>query len=75
MFYQLSLGELKLQLQTEMLTLQKLQGKSGTEAERRKHVTEFGRQKAWLEREPEIVQVIENILRKGNKNKTWMRYF
>jgi hypothetical protein len=65
-FYQLSLGELKLQLQTEMQILRKLQGKNGTDADRRKHVTELGRQQAWLKHEPEIVQVIKDILQRGN---------
>jgi hypothetical protein len=72
--YQLSLGELKSQLQTEMQTLQKLQGNSGTDAVRRKHVTEIGRHQAWLEHEPEIVRVIEDILQTGNKNNIWVRY-
>jgi hypothetical protein len=66
--YQLSLGELRAQLQTEMQTLQKLQGESGTAAERRRHVTEFGRHQAWLEHEPEIARVIEDILQTGKKN-------
>jgi hypothetical protein len=73
--YQLSLGELKSQLQTEMQTLQKLQGKSGTDEERRRHVTELGRHQAWLEHEPEVARVIEDILQTGNKNNIWVRYF
>jgi len=72
---QLSLGELKSQLQMEMQTLQKLQGKIGTDAERRRHVTELGRHQAWLEHEPEIARVIEDILQAGNKNNIWVRYF
>jgi hypothetical protein len=71
--YQLSLGDLKLQLQKEMETLQKLQGESGTDAERRKYVTAIGRHHAWLEHEPEIARVIENILNAGNKNNIWVR--
>jgi hypothetical protein len=51
-----------------MQTLQKLQGQNGTNAERRKHVTELGRQQAWLEHEPEVIQIIEDILQRGNKN-------
>jgi len=72
--YQLSLGELKSQLQTEMQTLQKLQEKSGTDAERR-HVIELGRHQAWLEHEPEIARVIEDILQGGNKNNICLMYF
>jgi len=73
--YQLSLGVLKSQLQTEMQTLQKLQGKNGTDAEKRRHVTELGRHQAWLEHEPEIARVIGDILQGGNKNNMWVRYF
>jgi hypothetical protein len=73
--YQLSLGELKSQLQREMQTLQKLQEKSGTDSERKRHVTELGRHQAWLEHEPEIARVIEDILQTGNKNDIWVRYF
>jgi hypothetical protein len=49
-----------------MKTLETLQGKSGSEAERRKHVTELGRQQAWLERESDIVKVIKGVLQRGN---------
>ena len=73
--YQLSLEELKSQLQTEIQTLQKLQGKNGTDAERRKHVTELARQQAWLEHEPQIAHVIEDVLQRGNKNNICVRYF
>jgi len=62
----LSLEELQSQLQAEMKTLETLQGKSGSEAERRKHVTELGRQQAWLERESDIVKVIKGVLQRGN---------
>jgi hypothetical protein len=73
--YQLSLGELKSQLEIEMQTLQNLQAKSGSDAERRRHVTELGRHQAWFEHEPEIARVIEDILQTGNKNYIGLRYF
>jgi len=58
-----------------MQTLQRLQGRSGTDAERRRDVTELGRHQAWLELEPEIARVIEDILQTGNKINIWVRHF
>jgi hypothetical protein len=65
-FYQLSLEELQSQLQVEIKTLETLKGKSGSEAERRKHVTELRREQVWLELEQEIAKVIEDVLQTGN---------
>ncbi|KAJ4439539.1 hypothetical protein ANN_07663 [Periplaneta americana] len=62
----LTLQELQSQLQAEKATLETLKGKSGSEEERRKHLTEHGRQKAWLEREAEIIKVIEDVLKQEN---------
>ncbi|XP_069703056.1 condensin complex subunit 1 [Periplaneta americana] len=63
----LTLQELQSQLQAEKATLETLKGKSGSEEERRKHLTEHGRQKAWLEREAEITKVIEDVLKTGSR--------
>jgi hypothetical protein len=70
-FYQLSLEELQSQLQAEMKTLETLQGRNVSETERRKRVTEFERQQAWLEHEPEVIKVIEDVLQTGNKKNIW----
>jgi glucose-6-phosphate isomerase len=62
----LSLEELQSQLEAETRILQTLQGKNDNETERRKHVTELKRHQAWLEHEPEIAKVIEDVLQTGN---------
>jgi hypothetical protein len=67
----LSLEELQSQLAAETRTLETLQGKNGNEMERRKHVTELKRQQAWLEHEPEIAKLIEDVLQTGNKKNIW----
>jgi hypothetical protein len=67
----LSLEELQSQLQAETTTLETLQGKNVSETERRKRVTEIERQQAWLEHEPEIAKVIEDVLQTGNKKNIW----
>ncbi|XP_021926834.1 condensin complex subunit 1 isoform X2 [Zootermopsis nevadensis] len=62
----LSLKELQSQLQVEMKSLETLKGKSGSEASRRKHVTELKREQMWLDREQEIAKVIEDVLHTGS---------
>jgi hypothetical protein len=69
--YQLSLEELQSQLQAETKTLETLQGKIISEMARKKHVTELERQQAWLEHEPEIAKVIEDVLQTGKKKNIW----
>ena len=61
----MSLEELQVQLVKETKRLETLEGRSGSEIERRKEVTESGREQAWIEREVEIIKVIENVLHSG----------
>ncbi|KAJ9587397.1 hypothetical protein L9F63_019072, partial [Diploptera punctata] len=63
----LSLEELKEQLAKEINKLKNLEGRSGSEEERRKQITEHGREQAWIECEPEIADVIKNILVSGRR--------
>lgn len=72
-FYQLSLKELQSQLQVEMKSLETLKGNSGSEASRRKHVTELKREQMWLDREQEIAKVIEDVLHTGNSSEWRLR--
>jgi hypothetical protein len=67
----LSLEELQSQLQAETKTLETLQGKNVSEVVRMKHVTELERQQTWLEHEPEIAKVIEDVLQTGKKKNIW----
>ena len=45
--------------------METLEGRTGSETERRKQVTEAGREQAWVEREVEIAEVIKKVLESG----------
>ncbi|PSN48611.1 hypothetical protein C0J52_18669 [Blattella germanica] len=59
----LKLEELEAQHKKEAQKLETLEGRSGTEIERQREVTEAGREQAWLEREVDIAKTIEEILK------------